>query len=145
MTGVTGIMAAGIVNRLFSARATASQTFATNTTQTTLNVSTLAGYRAGSTDVTVTVNSGIYLYSTDTATPALTITGATAGDTVTLVNNGFIIGKGGQGANGSLASINVNGLVGGPALSLGFNCSITNNWDDLQCFSTTSLTEGKNI
>ena len=121
MTGVTGMMAAGIVNRLFSARASISQTYSTNTTQTTLNVSTLAGYRAGSTDVTITVNSGVYVYSTDTATPALTITGAATGDTILLVNNGFILGMGGAGASSSAGS------DGGPAINLGYNISLTNN------------------
>ena len=101
-------------------RLTATQIYSTNTTQTTLNVSTLAGYAAGITDITITVNSGVYVYSTDTATPALTITGATAGDTVTLVNNGFIIGKGGAGTRST-------GGAAGPALSLGYNVSITNN------------------
>ena len=120
MTGVTAIAAAGLVNRLFSARATASQTFATDTTQTTLNVSTLSGYVAGITDVTITVNSGIYLYSTDTANPALTITGATAGDTVTLVNNGYIMGRGGAGTR-------TTGGAAGPAMSLGYNITLTNN------------------
>jgi hypothetical protein len=127
MTGVTAIAAAGLVNRLFSARATASQAFATNTTQTTLNVSTLSGYIAGSTDITITVNNGVYLYSTDTATPALTISGATAGDAITLVNNGFIIGKGGDGVRSHVSPSPVSGFPGGPAMSLGYNISITNN------------------
>jgi len=127
MTGVTGMMAAGIVNRLFSARASISQTYSTNTTQTTLNVSTLAGYRAGSTDVTITVNSGVYVYSTDTATPALTITGAATGDTILLVNNGFILGMGGTGASGNQLNQTIAATAGGPAMSLGFNISITNN------------------
>ena len=109
-------------------RVALTQTFATNTTQTAIGISTLPGYVAGITDITITVNNGVYLYSTDVSSPALAISGATAGDTVTLINNGFIIGKGGAGANGSWSSFgNVNGLIGGPALSLGFNCSITNN------------------
>ena len=109
-------------------RLAATQTYSTNTTQTTLNVSTLSGYVAGITDVTITVNAGVYVYSTDTATPALTITGATAGDAITLVNNGFIIGKGGNGASGVTgASVQTNGGAAGPAMSLGYNISITNN------------------
>jgi hypothetical protein len=107
-------------------RVTATQTFATNTTQTTLNVSALSGYVAGITDITITVNNGVYVYSTDVSSPALAISGATAGDTVTLVNNGFIIGKGGNGTE--TAGFNAsNGSPGGPAMSLGNNISITNN------------------
>ena len=109
-------------------RVVASQTYSTNTTQTTLNVSTLSGYVAGITDITITVNPGIYVYSTSTATPALTITGATAGDTILLVNNGFILGMGGAGAGlvgGQPESF--NGNPGGPALSINRNVTITNN------------------
>jgi hypothetical protein len=124
MTAVTGIMAAGAFNS--RRRVAAAQTFATNTTQTALNVSALSGYVAGITDVTITVNNSVYLYSTDTATAALTITGATTGDTITLVNNGFIIGKGGNGVETSGFNA-VNGLPGGPAMSLGYNINITNN------------------
>jgi hypothetical protein len=116
MTGVTAMVAAGAINRLFSVRVTVSQTYSANTTQTTSNVSALSGYVAGSTDIIITVNSGIYVYSTSTATPALTISGATAGDRVYLVNNGFIMGKGGDA-----------GSNGGPALSLATPTFITNN------------------
>ena len=123
MTGATGVMAAGAFNAV--TRAIAAQTFATNTTQTTLNVSTLAGYQAGITDITITVNSGVYLYSTDTAAHALTISGATAGDTVTLVNNGFIMGKGGNGGN--TAGQGEAGTNAGPAISLGCTTYLTNN------------------
>jgi hypothetical protein len=103
--------------------------FAVNTTQTTVNVSTLLGYSAGKSDITITVNSGVYLYSTSTSVPALTITGATTGDTITLVNNGFIMGMGGAGssipeAGGTVAN---PGFPGGPAISLGYSISLTNN------------------
>jgi hypothetical protein len=97
-------------------RVTASQTYSTNTTQTSLNISTLPGYVAGITDVYVYVSSNVYVYSTSTASPALTITGATAGDAVYLVNNGFLMGKGGDA-----------GSNGGPAFSLATNTFITNN------------------
>jgi hypothetical protein len=101
-------------------RVTLTQTYSTNTTQTTLNVSALAGYVAGIADVTVYVSSNVYVYSTSTASPALAISGATAGDTITLINNGFIIGMGGAGTRST-------GGAAGPALSLGYNVSITNN------------------
>jgi hypothetical protein len=104
-----------------------SRVFSTNTTQTTVNVAAISGYKAGKSDLTITVNSGVYVYSTDTATPALTVTGATAGDTITLVNNGFIIGMGGNGATSGVNLSPQAGTPGGPAMSLGFNISITNN------------------
>jgi hypothetical protein len=92
---------------------TASITYTTNTISPSLNVSTLSGYVAGSTVVTVTINSGIYLYSTGTANYGLAITGGTTGDTINVVNNGYIIGMGGDGSAGDPI-----GSVGGPALNI---------------------------
>jgi hypothetical protein len=119
-TNNTNVPAAGAINlgHFYSAvnRVTASRTFSSNTTETSLNISTLPGYVAGITDVTVYISSNVYVYSTSTASPALTITGAAAGDTVYLVNNGFLMGKGGDA-----------GSNGGPAFSLATNTFITNN------------------
>lgn len=110
-------------------RVTLSQTFATNTTETILNVSTLSGYAAGAADVTIYVSSNVYVYSTNTANPALTITGATAGDTIRLVNNGFIIGMGGNGGSqyGGWAGISAYAATaGGPAISISYPVTIDN-------------------
>lgn len=103
---------------------TSQTSFTVNTTQTTINISLLSGYIAGKTDVTITVNSGVYVYSTSTSVPALTITGATAGDTVTLINNGHIIGCGGDG--GATSGTYAAGYAGGPAISLGCPITIAN-------------------
>jgi hypothetical protein len=105
-----------------SNRVALSQTFATNSIGQTSNIAALPGYVAGSTDVTITVNAGVYVYSTATGTPGLTITGGAAGDTCTLINNGFILGRGGNGGTGSQV-----GFAGGNALSLGRNVTIQNN------------------
>lgn len=102
-------------------KAAASQTFATNTTNQTVNIGNLAGYQAGLTDVTITINAGVYVYSTSTTTPALTITGGTDGDTVTIINNGFILGMGGRG--GGQAGLST---AGGPAISTSRNLTINN-------------------
>lgn len=109
-------------------RVTLSQTFATNTTETILNVSTLSGYAAGAADVTIYVSSNVYVYSTNTANPALTITGATAGDTIRLVNNGFIIGMGGNGGNpgGYPGYTSYAAGAGGPAISISYPVTIDN-------------------
>lgn len=104
-----------------SNRATASYTYTTNTANASLNITTLSGYVAGSTDVTVTVNAGVYLYASTTGNHGLSLSGGSSGDTLTLVNNGYIIGCGGNANNFSAGS------AGGPALSLGFNISLTNN------------------
>jgi len=70
---------------------------------------------------TITVNSNIYVSSNNVATAAMTINGSWPGG-VTLVNNGFIMGRGGNGGGEPATS-----QAGGVAVSLGVNCSITNN------------------
>ena len=104
-------------------RVALSQVFSANTTDSTVTASSLPGYIAGKTDLTITVNSGIYVYSTNIANAGLTITGATAGDTIALVNNGFIMGKGGNADVGSRSGTQ----GGGPALSINYNINLTNN------------------
>jgi len=104
----------------------------TSTTQTNLsiNVSTLSGYVVGKSDIIITINSGAIISSTSTGSPALTITGAVAGDTVTLINNGTIVGRGGRGGNGGGGSNDPGptaGEGGGTAISLGCGLVITNN------------------
>ena len=91
-----------------------------NTTQRSVNVATLSGYVAGKTNLTITINNGIYVYSTTDSTPALTITGTTSGDTVSLINNGYIMGKGGNGGYRA-------GSPGYTALSISSNITLTNN------------------
>ena len=102
-------------------RVAVSYTFASNTANASLNVTTIGGYSAGKTDVTITVNAGVYLYGLSATNPAaekgLTLTGGSTGDTITLVNNGYIMGQGGSaGAN----------KVPGAGISLGFNTTINN-------------------
>jgi hypothetical protein len=111
-------------------RVALSYTFSSNTTQTTINPAAVSGYIAGKTDLTITVNSGVYVYSTDTATAGLTISGFSAGDTIALVNNGYIMGMGGYGGDYplNLASVTSGpGGSGGPALSINYNIALTNN------------------
>lgn len=102
-----------------------SYTFTTSTVNAALNIATIATYTAGTSDVTVTVNTGIYLWSNSTATAGLTLTGGTTGDTLTLVNNGFIIGRGGNGVDGGHGAANV-GIAGGTALSIAYAITINN-------------------
>lgn len=110
-----------------SNRAAISYVFSANTTQTSINVAALGGYVAGKSDITITVNSGIWVYSTSTGSPALTLTGGSLGDTVTIVNNGYIAGMGGRGGYANTTDPNSGAaLPGGPALSLGFNTTINN-------------------
>jgi hypothetical protein len=83
-------------------------------------------------DATVTINSGVYVYSTSTGAYAFQ-TGATfpAGTVLRLINNGIILGMGGAGAAGMNSSAYIattlNGAAGGPALLAQQAISITNN------------------
>jgi len=101
---------------------TAALTISANQTNYTLNPAAVAGYSAGKTTVNFVINSGVYIYSTSTGTPALTITGFASGDVINITNNGFILGMGGRGGNNSAV-----GSAGGNAISLGFNITLVNN------------------
>jgi hypothetical protein len=103
-------------------RARLTITYSTNTTDASITLSSLSGYIAGKSDLTVTVNSGIYVYATSTGNGGLTINGGSVGDTVTLINNGYIIGMGGNGGTRNTA-----GSAGGPALVLNSGYAITIN------------------
>jgi hypothetical protein len=104
-------------------------TFTTSHSDATVSAAdtTSGSYVAGSTDVYITVNSGVYLWASSISTIGLTISGANTGDTVSLINNGYIIGKGGNGAIIDDAAPGSNGENGGTALSIFYNISITNN------------------
>jgi hypothetical protein len=113
-----------------------AQTISTNTTNYNLKSAAIAaGWNQ--TDVlqaTVTINSGVYVYSTSTGAYAFS-TGTTfpAGSTLALVNNGTILGMGGGGGigagsyNPAYGAISTAGAVGGPAILAQNAISITNN------------------
>jgi hypothetical protein len=109
-----------------SNRAAISYTYSASAANPSLNVTTIGGYVAGKSDITITVNAGVYLYSTSTGTPGLTLSGGSSGDTVTLVNNGFILGKGGNGVGAVSQNAAQAGAAGGTALQLGFNTTVNN-------------------
>jgi hypothetical protein len=100
-----------------SNRVSISYTFTSSTANASLAMSAIGGYASGASDITITVNSAVYLYATTTGNYGLNLTGGTAGDTVTLVNNGYIIGRGADGS----------GNNGGPALNVGIGVNITIN------------------
>ena len=95
-------------------------TLASNITNYLLDptsVSANGQYIAGQTDVTLTINGGVYVYSGTYLIAGLAVGAFTSGDTVSIINNGFIIGMGGgQGAT-----------TGGPAMNISYPVSLTNN------------------
>lgn len=95
--------------------------FTISSNQTNLNLASYAtsvGWN-GSSAVVATIGSGVWIYSTSTGTPALT-TGSFPGG-LTIVNNGFIAGKGGNGWG-----YTDTGSNGGIAISLGTSVTINN-------------------
>lgn len=83
----------------------------------------------------VTINAGVYVGSSSTATPAFdTGTSVPAGSSVAIVVNGNILGAGGAGGSGGYwvgypctAVGPGGGGTGGPALNAQFPISVTNN------------------
>jgi hypothetical protein len=85
--------------------------------------STYGDYSSIPTDVTVTINSGVVVYSTSTSTPAFdTGNGWESSSTITIVNNGQISGMGGDGGVG----YNGAGGAGGNAIGLQYPLTINN-------------------
>ena len=91
--------------------------------QQELNLRTwaLANGWDGSSAATITIGSGVYIWSDSNSTAALTINGSWPAG-ITLINNGVIMGKGGPGYPATAGA-----GTGGPAISLGVNATITNN------------------
>jgi len=86
-------------------------TISSHTKQANLySLATSAGWN-GSDPIVVTINSGIYVWSDSTSVAGLTISSNFNGK-LTLINNGYIIGRGGNG--GRLGGA---GGAGGPAVS----------------------------
>ena len=93
------------------------------------SASSSPSYSAGTTDVTVTINPGVLVGSSSTGTYAMLVpSGFNPGDTVTIINNGVVQGRGGNGGAGkSGPGIGGNGGGGGNALYVNRPTTITNN------------------
>lgn len=106
--------------------------FTISSNQANANLRTLAlnaGWN-GTSKVVATINSGVYISASTTGGPALTVDGSWPGG-VQLVNNGTIVGMGGNGGQGGNQGTN-DGLnagisSGGGALSVSSAITITNN------------------
>jgi hypothetical protein len=92
------------------------------------NAMIAAGYSgSGAFNVTVTIGSGVYVWSDSVSLPAFD-TGALTGGTITIINNGYIIGKGGYGSpNSADWNTTIVGQSGGNAINLQANVTIVNN------------------
>lgn len=76
----------------------------------------------------VTIDSGVYVCASSTSTYALQ-TGSTfpTGSTIDLINNGYILGRGGNGGVGGRNAHGTAGTAGGPAFLAQYAIRITNN------------------
>ena len=108
--------------------------FTITTNQTNASLYTLA-VNAGwdqSSPIVATINSGVYISSNSTGTPALTVSSIPSGST--LINNGTIVGMGGNGGYGFIPRFqghnigaNSNGASAGGALLVSSAINVTNN------------------
>jgi len=96
------------------------------TNQTNLNLATYATSNGwdGAAPAIITIDTGVYVISSSTGTPALT-TGAFPGG-LTIINKGYIAGKGGSAVVGSGPTGGAAGPSGGNSISLGGNTTIDN-------------------
>jgi len=111
---------------------TFNQTISSDTTNYNLKSAAIA---AGWTQTvplvaTITINPSIYVYSTSTGSYAFD-TGSSfyAGSTLALINNGIILGRGGNGGTGGLSftTAGTAGGSGGPAFIARYAINVTNN------------------
>ena len=76
-------------------------TISANTTNYDAYASRTPNYFAGKSDMTYTINPGVTISSTATSTPAFSVPSQfSPGDTVRIINNGYIQGRGGDGGPG---------------------------------------------
>ena len=132
-TNAVGNSASSAASNSVSTRYLASVVINANTTEYVASPAKVSGYVSGLTDVTFTINSGVYVGSTNKDNYAFIIGPYSyswaAGDTITVVNNGYILGKGGFGGAGSYAygSAGQNGIAGSPAVYAIRAATFTNN------------------
>jgi hypothetical protein len=119
-----------------------TQTISADTANYNLKSAAIAGGWNQTTplNATVTINNGVYVYSTSTGSYAFD-TGSTfpTNTTLALINNGAIVGRGGNGGAGGGDTFNngsgnqpspINGAAGsaaGPAFIARYAISVTNN------------------
>jgi hypothetical protein len=129
-----------------STRARINIVIASNTTSYNLldTLNSLGTYYPGYSDITLTVNAGVVVDSDTSGGAALTVDGLTLGDSLIIVNNGTILGRGGYGgAPGYLTTVAVGsgknisyqtvinpagaGGAGGTALAVTYATTLQNN------------------
>lgn len=95
-----------------------------STNQKELNLATWAAANGwtGEFPAVITINAGVYIWSDNTAVAALTTGVFPRG--LTIINNGYIMGRGGNGGLGNSGPAS-SGFEGGPAISLGSSVTLS--------------------
>lgn len=127
--GGSGTFSTGAISMsdFYGKRATSPMwtgTITTNQNKLNLRAWAIANGYSGSGAAQITIASGVYIWSDDINTPALTIDGSWG--SLTLINNGYIMGMGGAGDGWNQAALTA-ATSGGNAISLGVSCTIQNN------------------
>jgi len=128
-TGTTIIMPTNFYGK--SNRVQINLTISANTQNYDVYANRGPTYAAGTTDVTVTVNPGVVVGSSAVPTYAMLVPSAfNPADTVKIVNNGIVIGAGGNGGAGGTARSGTGGFggsAGGNSIYVNRPTTITNN------------------
>lgn len=124
---------AGIFAPVFIAANYAEQRYVIAANTTNVNAASLFSTRPAGTLFKIIINSGVYVYSTSTATPALDMSQFASGCRLLIINNGNILGMGGAGSTGGnvtgdgTATAGTAGLAGGDAIKMGTNDLVIDN------------------
>jgi len=85
------------------------------------NLSDFLGNPATPVSINLTIASGVYIYSTDTAIPAFTTGSLPVGSNVKITNRGYILGMGGKGEDGAQGTSTAGAGGSAPAYCNGGN------------------------
>jgi hypothetical protein len=112
------------MNNLYgkSNRVTVNVVISADSQNRNITMSSVPGYVTGKTDLIVTINPGIWVYGVFAGSPGLQINPFANGDTITVINRGYIAGMGGDGG------FTGPGSNGAPGIYIGntsINCPLT--------------------
>ena len=122
-------MFAAFAIRFSESRQQVNITINFDTANYVLSTAVVPYYKIGLTDLTVTVNTGVVISSSSVSKYAFTVdTSWSPYDSLTIINNGIIVGKGGSGGvnYGGFNSPGGPGTNGGPAMLIQTPVSINN-------------------
>lgn len=109
----------GIMHCVLAVSKTTGTQLVLSSSTANYNLFTAAGSPAGAVNLTLTINSGVTVYSSSTGTAALIASGFAVGSVITIINNGDIQGAGGALGAGGYSAPGAPGGAGGDAIACG--------------------------